>query len=140
MHICSCCGRVTPFGTERRCSLLWQIHKMRKLVFRNRIYTVLRPLYYLCKVFVLVSYSYVADRRKKRITTDYGYLNYMFIVTCLIVYTTGLSVQIITLHSYDFVSQNLFIAFILQHYFIIRKQYCGCGMHINYQKKVFRVN
>jgi len=48
---------------------------MKKLVFRNGIYTVLRPLYYVCKVFGLASYSYVAERRNKRVTTDYGYMN-----------------------------------------------------------------
>ena len=86
---------------------------MKTLVFRNGIYTVMRPLYYLCKIFGLASYSYVADRRNKRITTDYGYLNYTFTVICLIVYTVGLPVQILTLRSDDFCSKTSFIAFIL---------------------------
>jgi hypothetical protein len=41
---------------------------MKKLVFWNGIYTALRPLYYLCKVFGVASYSYVADRRNKILT------------------------------------------------------------------------
>jgi uncharacterized membrane protein YfhO len=86
---------------------------MKKLVFRNGIYTVLRPLYYLCKVFGLASYSYVADRHNKSVTTEYGYLNYAFSVIWLIVYTVGLPVQILTLRSYDFDSKTLFIAFML---------------------------
>jgi hypothetical protein len=86
---------------------------MKNLVFRNGIYTVLRPMYYLCKVFGLTSYSYVADRHNKRVTTDYGYLNYMFTVIWLIVYTFGLRVQILTLRSDDFGSKTLFIALIL---------------------------
>jgi len=65
---------------------------MKKLVFRNGIYTELRPLCYMCKVFGLASYSYVAHRRNKRVTADYGYLNCMFTVIWLIVYTVGLPV------------------------------------------------
>ena len=86
---------------------------MKKLVFRNGIYTVLRTLYYLCKLFGLASYSYTADRRNKRVTADYGYLNYMFTVIWLIVYTVGFPVQILTLRDDDYDSQILFIAFIL---------------------------
>ena len=86
---------------------------MKKLVFQNGIYTVLRPLYYLCKVFGLASYSYVVDRRNKRVTTDYGYLNYMFTVIWLIILTVGLPVHILTLRDFDFGSQTLFIAVIL---------------------------
>ena len=86
---------------------------MKKLVFRNGIYTVFRPLYYLCKVFGLASYSYVADSRNKRVTADYGYWNYMFTVIWLIVFTVGLPVQILTLISVDFDSQALFIAFMV---------------------------
>ena len=84
---------------------------MKKLVFRNGIYTVLRPLYYLFKVFGLASYSYVADRRNKRVTADYGYLNCMFTVIWLIVCTVGLLVEILTLNSTDFYSDTLLIAF-----------------------------
>ena len=86
---------------------------MKKLVFRNGIYTVLRPLYYLCKVFGLASYSYVADRRNKRVTADYGYLNCMFTVIWLIVFTVGLHIEILTLRSDDFDSQTLFIAYMV---------------------------
>jgi len=86
---------------------------MKKLVFRNGIYTVLRPLYYVCKVFGLASYSYVADRRKKRVTADYGYWNCMFTVIWLIVLTVGLPVVLLTLRSDDFDSQALFIAYIV---------------------------
>ena len=86
---------------------------MKKLVFRNGIYTVLRPLYYLCKVFGLAPYSYVADRRNKRVTADYGYWNCMFTVIWLIVYTVGLPVRILTLSSDDFDSQTLYIAFMV---------------------------
>ena len=86
---------------------------MKKLVFRNGIYTVLRPLYYVCKVFGLASYSYVADRRNKRVTADYGYWNCMFTVIWLIIFTVGLPVQILTLRSDDFDSQSLFIAFMV---------------------------
>ena len=88
---------------------------MKKLVFRNGIYTVLRPLYYLCKLFGLASYSYTADRRNKRVTADYGYLNYMFTVIWLILFTVGLPVQILTLRDDDIRSQTLFIAVML-HY------------------------
>ena len=84
---------------------------MKKFVFRNGIYPVLRPLYYFCKVFGLASYSYVAHRRNKRVTADYGYLNCIFTVIWLIVNTVGLPVQILTLSSDDFDSQSLFIAF-----------------------------
>ena len=83
---------------------------MKKGVFRNGIYTVLRPLYYLCKVFGLAPYSYVADRRNKRVTADYGYWNCMFTVIWLIVYIVGLPVQILTLNSTDFDRDTLFIA------------------------------
>jgi hypothetical protein len=86
---------------------------MKILVFRNGIYTVLRPLYYLCKVFGLASYSYVADRRNKRATPDYGYLNYMFAVLWLVVFTVGLPVQILETYSSLMFSQTLFIAVIL---------------------------
>ena len=81
---------------------------MKKLEFPNGIYTVLRPLYYVCKIFGLASYSYVADRRNKRITTDYGYLNYMFTVIWLILFSVGMAVKILTLHSVDFDSKILF--------------------------------
>jgi hypothetical protein len=74
---------------------------------------VLRPLYYVCKVFGLASYSYVADRRNKRVTTDCGYLNYMFTVIWLIVYIVGLPVQILIQRSADLGSQTLFIAFMI---------------------------
>ena len=74
---------------------------------------MLRPLYYLCKVFGLASYSYVADRRNKRVTTDYGYLNYIFTVIWLTVYIVGLPVELLTLHSFDFGSRTLFIAFMM---------------------------
>jgi hypothetical protein len=86
---------------------------MKKLVFRNGIYTVLRPLYYVCKVFGLASYSYVADRRNKRVTADYGYVNCMFTVMWLIVYIVALPVRTLVLNSNDFDSQTLFIAFML---------------------------
>ena len=72
-----------------------------------------RQLYYLCKVFGLASYSYVADRRKKRVMADYGYSNYMFTVIWLIVLTVGLPVQMLRLCSVDFDSQALFIAFMV---------------------------
>ena len=88
---------------------------MMKFVFRNGIYTVLRPLYYLFKVFGLASYSYVADRRNKRVTTDYGYMNYMFTAVWLIVFTVGLPVEILTIYSSDFDSQTLFTAYILYY-------------------------
>ena len=88
---------------------------MKKLVFRNGIYTVLRPLYYLCKLFGLASYSYEADRRNKRVTTDYGYLNYMFTVIWLILFTVGLPVQLLTLRDDDIRSQTLFIAVMLYY-------------------------
>ena len=84
---------------------------MKKIVFRNGIYTVLRPLYYLCKVFGLASYSYVADRRNKRVTADYGYWNYMFTVIWLIVLTVGLPAGILTLRSANFDTLTSFIAF-----------------------------
>ena len=88
---------------------------MKRLVFRNGIYTVLRPLYYVCKVFGLASFSYVADRRNKRVQTDYGCLNYIFTVIWLFIFTFGLPAQILTLDSDDYNSQALFIASIL-HY------------------------
>ena len=84
---------------------------MKKLVFRNGIYTVFRQLYYLCKVFGLASYSYVADRRNKRVTADYGYSNYMFTVIWLIVLTVGLPAGILTLRGDDFDTQISFIAY-----------------------------
>jgi len=71
---------------------------------------VLRPLYYLCKVFGLASYSYVADRRNKWVTADYGYWICLFTVIWLIVYTVGLRLQIITPSSVVFDSQTLYIA------------------------------
>ena len=74
---------------------------------------MLRPLYYLCKVFGLASYSYVADRRNKRVTTDYGYLNYMFTAIWLIVYTVGLPVELLRLDHEDIDSQILFITFMV---------------------------
>jgi hypothetical protein len=66
-----------------------------------------------CKVFGIASYNYVADRRNKRVMTGCGYLNYMITVICLIVYRIGFSVYIMTLHICDFVSQTLFVTFIL---------------------------
>ena len=104
-HIGSCRGSFTPFETERRFILFWKIHKMKKLEFRNGIYTVLRPLCYLCKIFGLESHSYVADSRNKGVTTDYGYLNYMFAVKWLIVYTVGLPVHILEVYTVEVVSQ-----------------------------------
>jgi hypothetical protein len=86
---------------------------MKKLVFRNGIYTVLRPLYYLCKVFGLASYSYVADRRNKRVMLAYGYLNYIFTVIWLVVFTVGLPVHILEAYVVDKVSHTLYIAFTL---------------------------
>jgi len=86
---------------------------MKKLVFRNGIYTVLRPLYYLCRIFGLASYSYVADRRNKGVTIEYGYWNFMFTVMWLFLFTVGLRVQILSLNRYDFGSHTLFIAIII---------------------------
>jgi hypothetical protein len=86
---------------------------MKKLEFRNGIYTVLRPLYNVCNLFRLASYSYVADGRNKRVTTDNEYLNYVINVMWLIVYNVGIPVQILTLRVDDFDSQLLFITFIL---------------------------
>ena len=74
---------------------------------------MLRPLYYLCKIFGLASYSYVADRRNKRATADCGYWNCMINVIRLIVCTVGLPVRILTLSSDDFDSQTLLIAFMV---------------------------
>ena len=84
-----------------------------KFVFRYGICTVLRPLYYVCKLFGLASYSYVADRRNKRVTADYGYLNCMFTVIWLFVYFAEMPVEILTLGSAFFDSQTLFIAFMV---------------------------
>ena len=86
---------------------------MKKLVFRNGIYTALRPLYYLCKLFGLASYSYVADSRNKGVKTDYGYLNYMFTVMWLIVYTVGFPVQILEIYGFNMDSQTLFFTYFL---------------------------
>ena len=86
---------------------------MKKSVLGNGIYTVLRPLYYLCKVFVLASYSYVTDRRNMTVTADYGYWNCMLTVIWLIVCTVGLPVRILTIRSDDFYSQTLLIAFMV---------------------------
>ena len=86
---------------------------MKNLVFRNGIYTVLRPLYYLCKIFGLASYSYVADSRNKGVTTDYEYLNYMFTVKWLIVYTVGLPVHILEAYSVEGISQVIYVVFML---------------------------
>jgi len=91
---------------------------MKKLEFPNGIYTVLRPLYYVCKIFGLASYSYVADRRNKRINTDYGYLNYMFTVIWLIVYTFGMAVQILTLRRVDIDSKIVFF-FTMSYYILL---------------------
>jgi hypothetical protein len=66
-----------------------------------------------CKVFGLASYSYVADRRNRRVKTDYGYLNYIFTVIWLITFTVGLPVQIIILVSAHISSKVLFIAEII---------------------------
>ena len=84
---------------------------MKKLVFRNEIFTVLRPLYYVCKVLGLASYSYVADRRNMWVTADYGYLHYMFTVIWLVLYTVGLPVHILAASSFAIVSQASFIVF-----------------------------
>jgi len=84
-----------------------------KFLFRNGIYTVLRPLYYLCKVFGLASYSYVADRRNKRVTADYGYMNYMFTVIWLIIITVGLLVHLLVVCSVEDVAQTRYIALLL---------------------------
>ena len=62
----------------------------------------------MCKVFGLASYSYVADRRNKRITTNYGYSNYMFTVIWLIVYIFGMAVHILELRRDDVDSKVLF--------------------------------
>ena len=86
---------------------------MKKLEFRNGIYTVLRPLYYVCKVFGLASYSYVADRRNNRITTDYGNLNYIFTVIWLIIFTVALPFQILEVCNVQMVSQLVIVAFML---------------------------
>jgi hypothetical protein len=86
---------------------------MKKLVFQNGIYTVLRLLYYVCKVFGLASYSYVADRRNKRITADQGYLNYMFTVLWPFIFTVGLPVHIFEAYRVVIVSQTLFVALVL---------------------------
>jgi len=74
---------------------------------------VLRPLYYLCKLFGLATYSYTGDRRNKGVTTHYGYLNYMFTVIWLTVFSVGLPVEILTIHSVNFGSQILYVAFML---------------------------
>jgi len=84
---------------------------MKKLVFRNGIYTVFRPLYYLCKIFGLASYSYVADRRNKRVTADCGYSNCMFTVIWLTMCTVGLPIHILEAYSVEIVSQTSFIVF-----------------------------
>jgi hypothetical protein len=86
---------------------------MKKLVFQDGIYTVLRPLYYLCKLFGLASYSYVADRRNNRVTPDYGYLNYIFTAIWLVLYTVGFPVDIFVAYSDDTVTRTFFIAWIL---------------------------
>ena len=74
---------------------------------------MLRPLYYLYKVFGLASYSYVADRRNKSVTADYGYLNCMFTVIWLIILAVGLHIQILKSFSVEVVAQTRFIAFLL---------------------------
>jgi hypothetical protein len=43
-------------------------------------------------------------------TPDYGYLNYMFTVKWLVVFTVGLAVLILDVCSFDFDSNALFIA------------------------------
>ena len=74
---------------------------------------MLRPLYYLCKVFGLASYSYVADRRNNRVTTEYGYLNYLSTVVWLILYTVGLPVHTVIISVYKVFSGTSVVAFIL---------------------------
>ena len=74
---------------------------------------MLRPQCYLCKVFGLASHSHVADRHNKRVTTDYGYLNCMFTVIWLIIYTAALPADIVMGSNSDYVTQTLFIANIL---------------------------
>jgi len=72
--------------------------------FLQGIYTVLKPLYFLCNVSGLVPYNYVADRRTKRANLKFGYLNYMFTVIWLILYNAGISVQILDAYSVDMAS------------------------------------
>jgi hypothetical protein len=86
---------------------------MKKIVFRNGSYTVLRPLYYLCKIFGLAPYSYVADRRNKGVTPDYGYLNYMFTVIWLIVLSVGLPLEILGAERFHKISHILYIVYVL---------------------------
>jgi hypothetical protein len=86
---------------------------MKKIVFWNGIYAVFRPLYYLCKVFGLASYSYVVERGNQSLTIDYGYLNYIFTVIWLIVYTVGMPIQILEAYSVDNVSRTSIIVYVL---------------------------
>jgi hypothetical protein len=111
-HIFSCRGRFTLFGTERRCSLFWKIHNSKNIVLRKGIYTLFKPLYYLCKIFGLPSYSYVADRLNNSVSLDYGYLNYILrvTVTWLVIFAVGLHHQIPTLRRFDSSSETLFFA------------------------------
>ena len=74
---------------------------------------MLKTLYYLCEVFGLASYRYVADRRNKRVTTDYGNLNCMFTVLWLNLYTAALPVEIMMIKSFDLFTQTLVTAYIL---------------------------
>lgn len=74
---------------------------------------MLRRLYYLCKVFGLTSYSYVAHRRNKRVKPDYGYMNYIFSVLWLVLFTVGLPIHILTFRSFYFGSETSQIAWIL---------------------------
>ena len=127
-NICHCRGSVTPYGKERHFSLFWHTHKIKNLVFRNGIYTVLTAVLFVW-IFGLASYSYVADRRNKRVTADYGYMTCMFIVIWLNVYIVGLSVRILEVYSFEVVSQSSFIAFFVYNFFI-HQQYYGCDLHV----------
>ena len=85
---------------------------MKKLVFWNGIYSLFKPLYYVCKLFGLASYSYTVDRHNKTVTTDYGYLNYTFTVLWLITYAVALPVYLPMFKDADMGSQTLLIGYI----------------------------
>ena len=110
---------------------------MKKFVFRNGIYTLLRPQYYLCKVFGLASYSYVAERRNSRVTTDYGYLNCMFTVLWLILYTVGLPVQTLVIKCFDLFTQTLVTAYILFKIFSYTSSIMAVGCVSIVKRKYF---
>lgn len=67
----------------------------------NGIYTALKPLYFVCKVLGLVTYSFVQHKNSNKVATDYRPVNVVYSMVWIVFCVIAFTYTVCCLHSCD---------------------------------------